>query len=321
MILTTKYRFALILVALVSMIDSVAATLLFIGDSTMRSLCNSNWGTYKARNVFGNETVLFVGIAGVVRLPCGSMPSHCNAQLLLRQVPGLRSNAERAAVRAVYLNFAAMHTLHVFPHLPWWWNTPEKKASDSSNHVQMLAAVNTSRAVCGGQPQGATKNCHFADYEGFARMERWMRQDIAAYREALPNAQIVIATPNWVCNDRYYSSYKWLTATSAGVAESARSCAQFMREHAEVNGWPKMPNLHTACREGQQSGNGTVALALRMRRLAQKIKVSVVDWTALTLDQCVHTKDGRHYDKTILRQQLLGLQREISGGWNRPQSR
>jgi len=262
----------------------------------MRALgTNSGWATVKPRTVFGNETIVFVGTAGVLRTHvCSSLPSSCTPTKVLR-TPGVRSSSERASVRGLVLNFAGLHLLHMYPHRPWWWDDPAM--SDASNAAQK-SSISFANCSAGSQL------CHFADFEGFANLEQWMEKDINEYRASLPNSRIVVATPNWVCDSRYYGYYNWLTTSTEGVKESAESCTRFVTNHSN---WPQLPNLHATCRSSQQSSKGTVTLSTRLRKVATRLNVSLADWNGMTREQCNHTKDGRHYDREIVGMQLQQL--------------
>ena len=198
-------------------VDLARATILLVGDSTIRALGNTAWATVKAKTEFGNEKVVFVGTAGVLLgHGCSSAPSSCSPAKVLSGY-GLGSSSARAACRGVVLNFAGLHLLHMFPHRPWWWDDPT--LSKEANTAQRQEAFNRTLANC----SAASQLCAFADYEGFVNLERWVERDVSAYRAALPNARIVVATPNWVCDSRYYGYYSRLTTSAVGVAESAES--------------------------------------------------------------------------------------------------
>ena len=262
----------------------------------MRSLSNMNWSPYVARNVFGNESVTFLGIAGVVRNVCpGLMPSECTAASLLHKV-----DAARRTFRVVVLNFAGLHLLHMFPHRPWWVEDEHARRSSFRDS----AAFNETLG------KAATQLCYTADYAGFVRLEDWIRRDVAACRRALPNARIAIATPNWVCNERYYGYYRWLTSSPEGLTESAKSCVEFVHKYRTPS-WPHLHSLHAACRSSQQSGNGSAALSARIREVATALNVTLLDWNAMTMNRCDQTCDGRHYSAAIVRAQLEQLRTAV----------
>ena len=295
---------------------SVDCILLFVGDSTVRALGGKE-PVAPPSEVFGNEMIKFFGIAGVNRVAvCNQRgaPSACTATKILRQA--MLSEADRARVRAVLLNFAGQHLLHIFPHRPWWWDDPRISTTDNyALRAKVLNSTYAAAAQCAGSSESADHQhaCnsanyqgwpHFADYGGFINLERWIQDDVTAYRKALPNAQIVLATANWVCEGKKYGYHKWLTGTAEGIATSTASCQSFLKAHSS---WPQPADLYSACRRSQQTSDGTVALSRRIRVMAKKLNASLTDWNNLTMGQCSHTKDGHHYDRSIVRAQLHDL--------------
>ena len=139
------------------LVDATLATLLFVGDSTMRSIAANPLTHYHPNMVFGNESVVFFGIAGVNIHRCGPMPSDCTAQAILRD-PGLKSEAARLKVRAVYLNFAGLHLLHMFPHRPWMLHhNLTKNAAQSLKMAGEHLMENCSKT---------SQLCYFSDFRG-----------------------------------------------------------------------------------------------------------------------------------------------------------
>ena len=257
---------------------------LFLGDSTMDAQYESalKWGLMIRSN------------AVLIRNPCLDAYSvsetlkHANHQL-------------KRPPMFVYLNLQSLHLLHLYPIRPW---------------VMGLTCTCTFQDAC-------TSN-----FLGFVNLERWFESLVEGFLPAETGVRaIIIQTPNSVCEEVFVGKYK---AWFDNAEDNYNHCAAWVMENGirrkdgDVNSsatavFQRLPQNTTfqeaedICRIGVMARNGTDFVARRIRKSVQDmvgrgLRVGMVDGTDLTRpDQCSHTADGRHYDTTIVDQQLDAL--------------
>ena len=270
---------------------SKPANILMVGDSTMKNqyellLEALNDDTSK------NVTPFLYENAGQ---KWDNYPSAHTADRVLREIaaPNLSPKSRRdSRVKSpfnlrgpprfdvVYLNFGALHLLHLAPEWNFWRNqyTLKKKPC----------------AQC-------------ADFDGYFYFEEWIEAEIMAYRTVATS--VVLMTPNWICADKFSGAYAHLAGE--GSQESIEKCVYGFRSSEWP--WPLVPrDAAAACASGRFTGNGTESLAKRLRNVAARLGAPVVDATAQTKGLCKSTEDGRHYSSDVVAAQLEELRR-VSG--------
>lgn len=264
---------------------SKPTNILMVGDSTMKSQYNLllNALNHTSKNV----TPFLYENAG---LQWGDYPSAHTADRVLREIAAPKSrvkspfNLTLGAPRfdVVYLNFGALHLLHLAPIRNFWRNQY------------------TSKNKTGG---GGTK----VDFDGYFYFEEWIEAEIMAYRTVATS--VVLMTPNWICADKFFGAYAHLAGE--GSQESIEKCVYGFRSSEWP--WPLVPrDAAAACASGRFTGNGTESLAKRLRNVAARLGAPVVDATAQTKGLCKSSKDGRHYSSDVVAAQLEELRR-VSG--------
>ena len=120
-------------------------------------------------NASSTVTPIYFAVAGRNH---GSFPSAYAADRVLRELAAREGSPRRYDV--VYLNFGAMHLLHMAPWRYW-----------------------------GSRKANSTK---VADFDGYFHFEEWIAADIATYRTVSPS--VVVMTPNWICDLKYRSFFR-----------------------------------------------------------------------------------------------------------------
>ena len=273
---------------------SKPANILMVGDSTMKS--QYNLLLQALNHTSKNVTPFLYENAGRVheRLVRGTLfqwgdyPSAHTADRVLREIAAPKSRVKSPfnltlgvpRFDVVYLNFGALHLLHLAPEWNFWRNqyTLKKKPC----------------AQC-------------ADFDGYFYFEEWIEAEIMAYRTVATS--VVLMTPNWICADKFSGAYAHLAGE--GSQESIEKCVYGFRSSEWP--WPLVPrDAAAACASGRFTGNGTESLAKRLRNVAARLGAPVVDATAQTKGLCNSTKDGRHYSSDVVAAQLEELRR-VSG--------
>lgn len=266
--------------------------ILMVGDSTMRSqykllLEALNDDTSK------NVTPFLYENAGY---HWGDYPSVHTADRVLREIAAPKSrvkspfNLTLGAPRfdVVYLNFGALHLLHLAPERHFWrkqYTLKKKTAPQKFDGYHLVPA----------------------DFDGYFYFEEWIEADIMAYRTVATS--VVLMTPNWICADKFSGAYAHLAGE--GSQESIEKCVYGFRSSEWP--WPLVPrDAAAACASGRFTGNGTESLAKRLRNVAARLGAPVVDATAQTKGLCKSTKDGIHYSSDVAAAQLEELRR-VSG--------
>ena len=211
-------------------------------------------------------------------------PSFYTADVVLKR---LLFPVDKQRPTAVVSNFAAPHLLHVHPARPFF------------------DADDFTRPRC--YPQSTC-----ADFRGLTSLERWITRDVARYREELgKSTRLVLVTPNWICDEKLYASYKRQLRIEP-QAKRWHACAQWAMARGRTGpsrdreraAWGAAAAAETdeaiaLCEHSTFSAAGTVAMARRMRSAAGQLGVRVLDATALTYNQCNATLDARHYPPLV----------------------
>lgn len=257
--------------------SSQEVTVLMVGDSTMESQHKVALKYFSSKNVKIN----FVLWHYTSHWNLGGYPSYWTAERLLAKL----GSPDR--IDLAYLNFGALHLLHMHPQVPWWW-------TNGSNPEMLKAEPNYP-----DWPKG--EHGWNGDYRGFLELERWMHEDIKTYREIAKN--VVIATPNYVCDDVYRGKYyAW---THERKDEAIQLCTDYMKDREQkYDYWPKNNNVETQCQTGQLTADGSRNLRKRILTVAHELDVPVVDAFGITEKQCSHTRDARHYDEGLNQKML-----------------
>ena len=261
---------------------SKPANILMVGDSTMKKqyellLEALNDDTSK------NVTPFLYENAGQ---KWDNYPSAHTADRVLREIAAPKSRVKspfdlRGPPRfdVVYLNFGAVHLLHLSPQRNFWRNEYTLKKKPGCK----------------------------VDFDGYLYFEEWIEAEIMAYRTVATS--VVLMTPNWICADKFSGAYAHLAGE--GSQESIEKCVYGFRSSEWP--WPLVPrDAAAACASGRFTGNGTESLAKRLRNVAARLGAPVVDATAQTKGLCNSTKDGKHYNSDVVAAQLEELRR-VSG--------
>ena len=276
---------------------SKPANILMVGDSTMLRQYDL---LLKALNddTSKNVTPFFYMNAG---RKWGFYPSAHTADRVLREIAAPKSRVKspfdlRGPPRfdVVYLNFGALHLLHLAPLRNFWRNqyTSKKKPGGGGTKVDF---------------RGRNQTWSKVDFDGYFYFEEWIEAEIMAYRTVATS--VVLMTPNWICADKFSGAYAHLAGE--GSQESIEKCVYGFRSSEWP--WPLVPrDAAAACASGRFTGNGTESLAKRLRNVAARLGAPVVDATAQTKGLCKSTKDGRHYSSDVVAAQLEELRR-VSG--------
>jgi len=261
---------------------SKPANILMVGDSTMKNqyellLEALNDDTSK------NVTPFLYENAGQ---KWDNYPSAHTADRVLREIAAPKSRVKspfnlRGPPRfdVVYLNFGAVHLLHLSPQRNFWRNEYTLKKKPGCK----------------------------VDFDGYLYFEEWIEAEIMAYRTVATS--VVLMTPNWICADKFSGTYAHLAGK--GSQESIKHCVYGFRSSKWP--WPLVPrDAAAACASGRFTGNGTESLAKRLRNVAARLGAPVVDATAQTKGLCKSTRDGIHYSSDVVAAQLEELRR-VSG--------
>ena len=198
-----------------------------------------------------------------------------------------------------------MHFLHLHPPRPWWFMSEKPPVCEAVLHAHEYG--NWSRGQVGW----------VADYAGNVNLDQLVRAELTTLSQIAH--QIVVMTPNWVCNGKYTNDYAIYTGPK--YDEGLRMCADFVVERQANAGWPMLPpgkSAYEACRDGQLSGHGTLALEKRIRMAVKaaaaslNVSVSFVESTQMTRGQCNESRDGRHYSPKMVQRQLVALGQQTS---------
>ena len=291
--------------------SGVRNVILFMGDSLMQR-------QFEHSHHLFSMPVSLIQTHGGGRPPHVRFPSNCAPEFatLLRRV---RDGTHR--VLLAYVNFAAIHSLHLHPVRPWWY---VHNRSSCSEVTDKSAAVNEVGMWWGRRY--LRPNSDVADLRLWASFESLVHEQLAALRKIA--AQVVVMTPWTICESVYYGDYAALTAGSRR-AESIEGCERFIRHQARHAAWPlpaaaSNESLRDWCRTATLTSNGSAAISARLRRAvsreatskeAHRAEVRIVDGEALTRGRCDQTRDGRHYSLSIINRtldELVGLVRNRS---------
>ena len=191
----------------------------------------------------------------------------------------------------VYLNFGALHMLHITPVRPW-----------------IFAPFNDSEFT---EPS--------ADFNGFSTLEEIMLEELECLSRANVSL-IVVQTPHTICDKVFHAPYSdWL---NAGLSISLQKCAWTLKNHSSVT--LKRGPLEL-CKDGLFNELGSQQLARRMSAVVsryacdssgdQPTPVCLVDANGLTAGlkgSCSnYTTDGRHYDSSIVMKEVEALARIV----------
>jgi len=290
-------------------------SIMMVGDSLMEHqyLALVKWKILDPRNVFHSRSACYNEPQTVEELLLA-------AQLHLGRPPEL-----------VYLNFQTLHHLHLHPIRPW---------------------VVTETCSCRANDQCTS------GFWGYYLLEEWVTDVVHQYLHSplLANATsspvVVVMTPNAICEEKFYGLYKgWFDL----AGEHYRQCASWLHSTFATRcapgsvsrgcSWSSVgqplwqsqlrvdallasqnfssranDNMESLCRDGVFGRNGSLNIAIRMRRVlgASTLKndsgawsrVGLLDAFALTeAAGCDHTNDGRHYDLTVIDKQIDELAR------------
>ena len=263
------------------------SSVLLIGDSQLQAvhehLCDPNSKSAYRRLRSGQRIaaadecikshtlLLFVVAAGKW---AKHFPSYHTAEVALKRlIPQVDTPAVKPT--AVVTNFAAPHLLHVHPARPFF-------------DADSLAPP---RPRC--YPQSTC-----ADYRGLLSFEDWMSNDVTAFRQHLGGlTRIVFFTPNWICDEKLYASYKKQLQPSA---TPWRSCTAWVRTARGRGGSPiSQAEAFDLCNRFTFTGAGTIAMAKRMQEAAVRLKTGLLDANAITRSRCNETLDARHYPSLV----------------------
>jgi hypothetical protein len=192
-----------------------------------------------------------------------------------------------------YLNFGSLHLLHITPARPW-----------------IFAPFNDSEFK---QPS--------ADFNGFAKLEEDMLREIECFSRAGVSL-IVVQTPHMICDDVFGGAYK--TFLHEDLPTSLQECVESLKNHF---GESLERDPLDLCKDGLFNKLGSQRLAERMRAVVSRyrcdphtdqfngVPVCLVDAYSLTsnLDgPCSnYTKDGRHYDDSMVTKEVEALARIV----------
>ena len=290
--------------------------MLFVGDSTMQH----QYKAAKNMTLFANQKIHMIETAGSVnqgkRIAQRMFPSNCFSLTQWEEKRQRERLSASTRVSVAYTNFASLHFLHLHPPRPWWYlPSSECRAPFANSSLQNAKLASEYSGAYGNWTEG--QRGWVADYAALLRFEDLVHAELAAHRRLA--AQVVVMTPNWICDQRYTGDYKlWVRER---YHEGISLCAAYITDRQAHSGWPTLPaGRHSPrnwCRDGQLSAIGSLALERRLKTVVDaaaaklNMTVSYVEATRMTDGRCDETLDGRHYSKAIVAKQLEQLHEHI----------
>ena len=149
-----------------------------------------------------------------------------------------------------------------------------------------------------------------ADYRGLRALDDWIASDLAAFRRTLGvGTRCVVVSPNWICDEKLYSSYQRQLSRPADTRWAA--CRQWLRLRQPAA--PSETDASIFCANLTFTAAGAVHMAAKMAFAVDQVKqegseTRFLDATALTRGRCDATADARHYP-TLVPAQASALRR------------
>ena len=258
-------------------------TVLMVGDSQLQAvyehMCDpsrrrllhskaTTWPAAAEQCTTTSTLLIFVVAAGKW---ARHFPSFHTADVVLSRLPA----STIVKPTAVASNFASPHLLHVHPVRPWF-------DADSSTRPRCY-------------PQSTC-----ADYRGLASLGSWITNDVVAYRRSLGrDTRLVIVSPNWICDQKLYPSYRRLL--DRPLATRFGACRQWLLARGQ---WPtRQPadgDADGLCSRFTFSALGASNMSSLMQaRVRAAPPTRFLDATALTRERCDATEDARHYPTLV----------------------
>ena len=285
-----------------AMLDALAAvTLVLDGDSTMAMQANrlvEHAAVDPAHVRFWRNSGVRCGRCDLPSLP--EKAACPRVQDLHRANAASPQRPSRPVV--AYLNFGAVHLLHLHPPRPWLFAPLADEDFKAPS----------------------------ADFNGWLTLEARLLDELTCVARVA--ALVVVQTPHMICDDAFYGKYRqFLSANHSGA--HLQGCAARVAAHTALSKEAALP----LCAEGDFTRRGANLLAQRMRETiaanfrcepsngtpdegaasnaaahdGASASVCVLDANGLTArlgDACPsHTHDGVHYDESVVMEELRAL--------------
>jgi hypothetical protein len=117
------------------------------------------------------------------------------------------------------------------------------------------------------------------------------------YRQRLGrDTRLVLFTPNWICDEKLYPSYKRLLLSKKPSGTRFASCRDWLLKRLPP---PTEEEAQRACELYTFSGAGSLNMSAKMAAAARLSGARLLDATAQTLGRCDATDDARHYPRLV----------------------
>mmetsp|Transcript_33269 Transcript_33269/g.43864 ORF Transcript_33269/g.43864 Transcript_33269/m.43864 type:complete len:332 (+) Transcript_33269:79-1074(+) len=262
-------------------------SLLMIGDSLMRKqylhICDETLSELKictskaVQNC--NKQQFSTKIFFFQDFDTFALPSSFSAHRILASVHKVSFHVELAAI---YHNFGALHTLPLFPPRPWVTSSSQSVIENPADFFGWLFL----------------EDFMFNHYAYFTNVSHYIPPQNISFQAP----KFIIMTTHWICDSKFVGEYKNILENSV----SSKGCLRWLNSSEGILKEPRIEaaGVQIICSEAVLSGNGSYYLAKRMNEWAARHSLPIVDGFEMTYDQCSKTRDGRHYDVTIVSKEV-----------------